>query len=187
MGAVDNADDVDQYRTAANGVCFLKFVLKNLLETLSGPEFVDFIDGYNTSENGFYFQRPGSQILSLDVLCFVDLEGNLGRWMRCLLNVALKGNVSETAYLLTLECIQCLVVGSSTQLFLQYVTWSPGVHPVLEFLMEQSHTAGTLIQNLCRWYIERPKLPSSVTIYRKKTENSSGVFKYVRKAAGLSF
>ena len=58
LGVVSGSDDAEQRRTAANGVCFLKFVMKSLLEKLAGPDFLTFLDGYHVHIRD---QKPGSE------------------------------------------------------------------------------------------------------------------------------
>jgi len=170
LGVVSSSEDAEQRLTAANGVCFLKFVLKSLLEKLSGPDFLTFLDGYHVPGNHLRDQKP-------------DPNGLLTKLVKSLLNVVLDGVVTGEGYLLVTEAVQCLLVGCSTQLYVEYVTWSVGTHPVLEVLMDKEGTAGTVIQNLIEWYIQRLAPPPGVKIFREAPEGNPSVFKFVRKAA----
>ena len=59
VGVVQNAEDEEQQRMAANGICFLKLVIKCILEKLPGPDFLTFMDGYSLSGHTWHDRRPG--------------------------------------------------------------------------------------------------------------------------------
>lgn len=61
LGVVSSSEDSEQQQTAANGICFLKFVLKSLLEKLPGPDFLTFMDGYRGAGNYLHDQKPGAE------------------------------------------------------------------------------------------------------------------------------
>jgi len=96
----------------------------------------------------------------------------------------MQGDVSGFGYLIILESILCLVVGCSTQLYVELVTWSYGTHPMLELLMNDNTNAQFLLQSLLHWYVKGPLPPSGIKIFQKPSEEAPSVFKFVRKAAG---
>jgi len=59
VGVIENSEDLNNQLIATNGICFLKFVIKSLLEKLSGEEFTTFIDGYHQSNDLLHKNHPG--------------------------------------------------------------------------------------------------------------------------------
>eukprot|EP00210_Caulerpa_lentillifera_P006855 g6552.t1 len=163
IGVVSNAEDANQQLTAANGLCFLKFVFKSLLEKLPGPDFISFI------EQGSFIHP--------------QKNGLLFKFVKCLVGMIVQGKVAGFGYLVVLESILCLVIGCSTQLYVEYVTWSHGTHPVLELLINESTNAPFLLQNLLSWFTRQLTPSSGVLVYQKPSEENPSVFKFVRQAA----
>ena len=58
------------------------------------------------------------------------------------------------------------------------------MHPIMEILMDEKQTAGAVIENLLQFYIQRRIPPLGTRIFQEGAEDSPGVFKFVRRAAG---
>ncbi|GMH33193.1 hypothetical protein BSKO_01027 [Bryopsis sp. KO-2023] len=174
IGTVKACREAEPLLLAANSICLLRFLLKDLVEKLPGPELRSFIDG---TQLGLVATTDPSA---------AEQVGLLRKLVESMVEVIVGSNISGPAYLLQLEAVRLLLVGCSTQLFIPLVSAPEGTHPVTDNLMKHGDVAGAILQTLMGWFVQRPVVPAGVSVF-KRPENQQGVLRYVRSAAATVF